>query len=700
VRVRWLSRVLVSLGAVFLFVGLLAGLANREVLDGNRFAGHVDAIRKDPAVARVAGVRITSELLKADPDLVLVRPLLESASASVFANPALKSVIRNSVIPLHRSLTSGSGGEPEVQLADVGALFAAAVTTVSPGAAARLPANLDVTLADFGASEGGVEPIRGVRVARVLRWLMPLAALLCLVGGGYANPSRRRGLRAVGIAVAATGITLGLATFVVSIVMSRIDTGSLDGALAVAAWHQLDSAFWTIAGLVAAAGYAIVATAVMLEHEGGRPGAVRIVEWLRRPDPSPGSLAAHGGLLVVVGLAAILRPTLALTVVAVVAGGLLVFWGAAEIVGVVLDRAHSGDGRSLAGLLRRTEVRVGLGVTVSLVLLIGLSVWNGRPGNEAIATTPVDTSACNGSPELCDRRYDQVSFPGTHNAMSAADEPGWFHAEQPTGLIGQLDAGIRVLLIDSWYGQRTNRPGLVTNIEGSRSKAIRQAEKIYGKSVVDSALRVRRALNLEAVGPARPYLCHELCELGSTLWEPVMAQVAGWMADHPRDVVTFFIQDEVSPADTAKVMRQAGLMKYVYTPTWGEPWPTLGQMIDSGKRLVFLMEKHDGGTAYPWLLQGFRWVQDTPYDNAGIGAFTTCPMLRGEPSSPLLLVNHWTNNFTARVSDARKANSAEVLGGHLQACEDERGLLPNYVAVNFYDQGDLFDVVDEINGIS
>jgi hypothetical protein len=699
--VRWVSRVLVTLGAAFLFVGLVAGVVNREVLDGDRFADHVDAIRKDPAVSTAAGVLLTDELLKAEPNLVLARPLLEATSASVFSSPALDSIVRNAVIPLHRSLTGADGGKPQIRLADVGALLAAAVTTLSPSTAAKLPENLDVTLANFGAQEDNVEPIRGVHTARLLGWLMPLLALLCLVAGIFVHPARVRGLRAAGVAVAATGITLGLATFAAAVIVSNVGTQTLDGAIAVASWRQLDGDFWTIAGLTAAAGYAVIATAVMVEHEGGRPGLVRAVHWLRRPDPTPGSMAAHGGVLLVAGLAAILRPTLAVAVAAVVVGALLVFWGAAELVGVLTQRVRSGDEpRLIVALLRRTEFRVALGIAASVALIAGPVVWNGQPGNEAIAATAVDTTACNGSPLLCDRRYDEVVFPGAHNAMSAADEPGWFQPEQPTGVIGQLDDGIRVFLIDSWYGQQTNRPGLVTNIEGSRSKAIHQANAIYGKEVVDSALRVRQALKLEPVGPVQPYLCHELCELGSTLWEPLMAQVANWMADHPRDVVTFFIQDDVSPADTARVMQQAGLLKYVYTPTWGEPWPTLGQMIDSGKRLVFLMEQHGGGTRYPWLLQGFRWVQDTPFDNSSTDAFKGCPINRGRPSSPLLLLNHWLNDFTSRVTDAKKANSAAVLGPQISTCEDERGMTPNYVAVDFYDQGDLFDVVDEANGLN
>ena len=199
--------------------------------------------------------------------------------------------------------------------------------------------------------------------------------------------------------------------------------------------------------------------------------------------------------------------------------------------------------------------------------------------------------------------------------MSAADEPGWFLAEQPTGLIGQLDDGIRVLLVDSWYGQQTNRPGIVASAGPSREVARKQAEAQYGKAAVQSVLRIRDALNLTPTGEVRAYLCHAMCELGSTDLEDQLVEVRLWLEAHPREVVTFFIQDLVTPADTADLVERAGLMPFVHEQAVGQRWPTLGEMIASGRRLVFLMENQGGGQAYPWLHDGEVWVQDTPYEN-------------------------------------------------------------------------------------
>ena len=79
----------------------------------------------------------------------------------------------------------------------------------------------------------------------------------------------------------------------------------------------------------------------------------------------------------------------------------------------------------------------------------------------------------------------------------------------------------------------------------------------------------------------------------------------------------------------AAAVESAGLLPYVAAPPDGG-WPTLGEMVDSGQRLVVLMENRGGGTTYPWLLQGFDWVQDTPYLFHEPGRL----LLRAQPRRP------------------------------------------------------------------
>ena len=63
------------------------------------------------------------------------------------------------------------------------------------------------------------------------------------------------------------------------------------------------------------------------------------------------------------------------------------------------------------------------------------------------------------------------------------------------------------------------------------------------------------------------------------------------------------------------------------------------------------------------------------------------------------MVNHWLGGYRTLVSDARRVNVRKVLLPELRRCTKERGQLPNFVAVNFYNEGDLLPVIDRLNGL-
>jgi hypothetical protein len=700
-----LSSVLVAVASVLLLLGLLAGSVNRSVLAGDSFAEHVDAIRTDSSVARQVGLAITGRLLAADPDLVALRPLIEAAATSLVASPAFGPVVRAAARQAHRALTNDDPGQIVLRLADLGVVLAGVLRAVAPSEAARIPGDLDLTLAQLGARTPAAETIRLVRTVGVLAWLLPLLALAAFAGAVGLAADRRRATVLAGRGVLAAGAGVGVVALAGVLVGAFADADTLRGALVGATGREFAGTLLWPAAVPATAGGLLAAAASDRLPRLDVATVRRGWSWLTRPAPGPWLRVGRGAAAVLVGLGLLLRPALVAGVLAVVAGILLVVAGLGELVAALGVRQPEPTSAPGVGQPapepahrrpRRTVGVVGSLGVATLLIVVGVGAV---PADRQVPVAAAATTACNGHDELCGRRYTDVAFPATHNAMSAADEPGWFIPEQPTGLIGQLDAGIRVLLIDSWYGQRTNRPGLVATAPGSRAAALATAERNFGKEAVASALRIRDAVTLRPTGPVRPYLCHGLCEIGATEWEPVLAQVRDWLDAHPREVVTFVIEDSVSPADTAAVFDQAGLTPLVHTQPVGQPWPTLGQMIDSGHRVVVMMERHGGGAAYPWLLPAFDWVQDTPFSNPTV-ADLRCERNRGTASSPLLLLNYWLgNDFRSLVTDARAINAHAVLAPYLARCRRERGMLPNFVAVNYFDQGDLFGAVDELNGV-
>ena len=144
----------------------------------------------------------------------------------------------------------------------------------------------------------------------------------------------------------------------------------------------------------------------------------------------------------------------------------------------------------------------------------------------------------------------------------------------------------------------------------------------------------------ESDGTPDVWLCHTVCELGATRMVDSLKQMRDFLDANPGEVVILFIEPYVKPTEIAKRFEQAGLDKYVTTLSRDEPLPTLGELVESNKRVIVFTEKDADGTV-PWYLDGFSFVQDTP-----LGATTIkqlrCERERGDADSPLLmlLVDH------------------------------------------------------------
>jgi hypothetical protein len=357
--------------------------------------------------------------------------------------------------------------------------------------------------------------------------------------------------------------------------------------------------------------------------------------------------------------------------------------------------------RLLSSVRERREVAA---VLVSSALVAAAAViFLGSGGVSVAAPT---TGGCNGHAQLCDRRLDQVVLPATHNSMSAP-LPGWFSSEQDRPIAGQLADGIRGLLVDTHYADRLPNGKLRTDF-GSQQELDREAAQDgVSQDAVDAAQRIRNRLGFGGQGKRGMYLCHTFCELGATTLSSVLNDIHDFLVSHPDDVLVVINQDYVTPADFVKAVNAAGLGDLVYRgPTTSGDWLTLREMIDSNQRVVFMAENHAGGA--PWYQPAYKSItEETPYtfkrasqltDPAQLDA--SCRPNRGPEIAPVFLVNHWvTTDPLPLPSNAAKVNAYGALLARLQDCQRIRKHLPNLVAVNFYKRGDVFKVVDKLNGV-
>ena len=152
-----------------------------------------------------------------------------------------------------------------------------------------------------------------------------------------------------------------------------------------------------------------------------------------------------------------------------------------------------GDGRRCKGRCRAgllgLEVVTAVAFAAVVVLAAHLSVLlASREDLSLVLSADTDASLeagrCNGSPQLCGRRYDQVVFATLHNAMSSLDDkfamPNHFRSMDQA-----LAAGARALMLD-----------VISSQSGAR-------------------------------------LCHAECSLGAIELEAALGGIARFLQQHP-----------------------------------------------------------------------------------------------------------------------------------------------------------------------
>jgi hypothetical protein len=225
---------------------------------------------------------------------------------------------------------------------------------------------------------------------------------------------------------------------------------------------------------------------------------------------------------------------------------------------------------------------------------------------------------------------------------------------------------------------------------------VKQIRREQGQVALDQLFALRNSQCPPAGGPtASLYLCHSFCELGATKFSATLADVRRFLNQHPNDVVTLILEDYAVASDIGQAFRDAGLDRSMVHHEPGRPWPTLRQMKRRGTRLV-VFAQNQGGDA-PGLLDAFAEMGETPYSFHSAAEFSCRPNRGLAQSPPLFLLNHWIDDPNLRAA-AAMVNSFDVLSARAERCERERGHLPNFVAVNFAEEGDLLRVVDELNG--
>ncbi|MEV0093845.1 PI-PLC domain-containing protein [Streptomyces sp. NPDC050738] len=287
---------------------------------------------------------------------------------------------------------------------------------------------------------------------------------------------------------------------------------------------------------------------------------------------------------------------------------------------------------------------------------------------------------CQGSSRLCDRPYDEVAQVTSHNAMSTTADRFIGPLQDPL-IVGQLNDGVRALQIDTYHWESPEDVTARLHASGLPPEQQRQ---------------LAAAINL--FNPAREgtWLCHAVCRAGAIPLVPALEQIGGWLRQNPSEILTLIVQDDISGEDTERAFDEAGLKDLLYVPDKDpdRPWPTMGEMIDSGKRLVVFAEQADGPA--PWYRNFYRYGMETPFSFQSPEELSCVPH-RGGTGKRLFLLNHFITVAGGSRLDAGKINTRAQVLERAHACEKERGRPVNFIAVDYTTIGDTRGAVDALN---
>jgi hypothetical protein len=689
-----------------LLVAELALYADRNVFDSERFADRATAALASDDVRALLAAQVTQALETAVPDAIAVRPLVEAVVDGAVGTGAFQGAFRGAAYDLHRSVFAKGASTVALTLADVGVLVIDALESLKPDLADQIPDSLEAELVAF--SGGDVKALTdAARVASDVRWLALaglLGALLLAVLSVAAADDRREAVAKLGVVLAVVGV-LVVAAFAIAAPLVAHSIGG-DGSQAAA--RDVIEAFlgdlrtWSLA--MAGSGVILAASAASLIRPFDLSDTATVV--FQRLAATPASrwrraLRALG--LIALGAIVIAEQEAVLELVALGVGLSLLYVGVAEILRLWLpaevprfevDEAEAV--KPVPGHRRARVLRAAIAAGVALAALAAGGVALVATGEVA---PPAPIEVCNGHAELCDRPIDQIALAATHNSMSAASEPGWLFANQRSGLTDQLEAGIRGLLIDMHYGFQTPK-GVATDLSRDRTGRAKIADEL-GEDFVDTAERLRTRIGFEGDGKPEVFLCHAYCEMGAMRAVDGLREIRDFLIANPHEIGVISIEDEVTAEDTAATFAQSGLLELVWRGSV-DPLPTPRVMIERGQRVLVMAENTDGSIS--WLHRQFEGLtQETPYSFESLEALDapqSCAPNRGATASPLLLMNNWVETTPApRPGNARTANSKERLLARAQRCSEARGQVPNLIAVDFFDEGDVLEVADALNSV-
>mmetsp|Transcript_1746 Transcript_1746/g.2310 ORF Transcript_1746/g.2310 Transcript_1746/m.2310 type:complete len:418 (+) Transcript_1746:63-1316(+) len=266
---------------------------------------------------------------------------------------------------------------------------------------------------------------------------------------------------------------------------------------------------------------------------------------------------------------------------------------------------------------------------------------------------------CNSHPDTCGVKVNELLFAAVHNANADG-----FFGNNNAPLEDAVEAGYRALYLD------------VCECDGALS------------------------------------FCHGNCNLGRRDPTEVFTNIVSFLQDNPTELIIFNFQisyGNPTPLQLWNLMDTVdGLKEMSYKHNSGN-WPTIGSLLESGKQIISF--KHNGINCYntgaagctPFIQEFFDYTIGTDWDFGSVSQINdyedSCEGIRGTTNKKqFYAINHFVTTFLGPSEGAADTlNQRNSLEARISNCEIETNREPNFVAIDFWQKGDLLEVAQDVN---
>lgn len=157
------------------------------------------------------------------------------------------------------------------------------------------------------------------------------------------------------------------------------------------------------------------------------------------------------------------------------------------------------------------------------------------------------------------------------------------------------------------------------------------------------------------------------------------------LENKPEKVLTLFLDFNVNVNELSALVEESGIQPYLFEYAGNEEWPSLKDMVETGKRVViFGMQEHRNSP--DWLHYVWDFAVEPYYSIMEAPAFVG-EFLKGDPRNNLLIYNDYNLISRSATNSTSFFNTTEnpYLIEHIKSVWKNTGKTPNFIFLDRYE---------------